>query len=235
MSSPVSQATNAVAKYTSILLDAQKAFDENLVLLKKAADNASEGSIAHQIGQLDTKTKEMNETPRTVENYATLKDQFFQFMSAQLDKYETAQKTKKGGLAAIATLTNAQAVCVTNYPKPAELLVIKKHMLMLGSNETQLDKAQKLSDTAIAAYKFDAQLQELTPLVAKVTEQIALLEGSLDKAFYAKKEAEGRTGYLDLIPSYNYSYLLAAVAEKNQPSAPIVAEKQKQDQAAVNG
>ena len=95
MSSPVSQATNAVATYASMLLNAQKAFDDNLALLKiSAADNASEGSIAHQIGQLDTKTKEMNETPRTVENYATLKDQFFQFMSAQLDKYETAQKTK---------------------------------------------------------------------------------------------------------------------------------------------
>ena len=219
MSLSVSQATRPVASYYSILLGAQKAFNGNLATLQAAvADSETKGSIAHQIGKLDRRTKEMNAAP------IIAKHQFIQFMDTQLEKYKTAKKTQESGLEAIRTITNAKTECVL--PKPAELLAIKELVVKLAHDGAKFEKSAERNRAAISAYNFDAQLQELTPLVAKVTEQIAALEISLGKGFYAISVAENTVGYLDIARSYT-SYFVAALAEKNKPAP-------KQELAVVN-
>lgn len=214
MSSPVATAS---ASYASILLQAQKAYDESAALLNVAnGDKTVEGSIAHQVDQLDTQVKTMNETPRTAETYAVLKEQFVQFMGAQLAKYETAQKAHTTGVKAIETVKAAQADCESFKIDSKQDAALKLHMTRLGMWPSFYNNKEVAAKIKISEYPFAAQLADLTTGVAKVAAQVTVLEASLDKAFFAKKSVEGNAGIFDLIPSYYNSYLAAAIVEKNK-------------------
>jgi hypothetical protein len=206
--------------YTSTLSTARTGYEQALELLQTAnGGKEAVGSIAHQVDAIDTNRAELAKE---------LKTKFVQFMSSQVEAFKTVEKAKDQGLKAIELVKNALATCTQYKSTPESMLALKTHMHAIGFAPFQVDSFGKKHENTQAAakeYPFAAQIATLTTEVEKVTVQLEVLKGALDKAFFDKKDVEGKTTYADMLPTLRgFPYLEAELAPKVVEAASVVSE-----------